>query len=191
MSKYALWLIAVALAVTAGPARTATAAYVIEPTATVVSFEVRNLGFARQRGEFDAVTGKVALDSQARTGSVDIIVNARSVRTGNAATGEFLRGRSFLDVERFSQIVYRGSRVIFEQGKPLRIEGELTLLGVTRAVSLVVSNFECRTGAAGASRCVLEAAAGFKRSQFGMNRYMTLVSDDVRLAIRGVTIEDL
>jgi polyisoprenoid-binding protein YceI len=191
MSKSVLWFIAAAFAGIAAVARSAPAAYLIEPTHTVVSFEVRNLGFARQRGLFDAVSGKVSLDSQAHTGSVDIVVDAKSVQTDNAAASAFLRGQSFLDVERFTQIVYRAGQVIYEQGQPVRIEGELTLLGVTRAVSLAVSNFQCRADAVGATRCVLEAAASFKRSQFGMNRFLTLVSDDVRLAVHGVTNEDL
>ncbi len=157
-------------------------AYTIEPTRTVVTFEVTNLGIAKRRGVFGGVSGTVVLDNQAGNGSVDIVVNARSVRAGDAATQTFVRGKSFLNVEHYSEISYKATRVIFLGGKPSRIDGELTLLGVTKAVSLTVSDYEC------ADACTLDAATTFRRSEFGMNHYLTFVSDDVTLTIHGVTV---
>jgi polyisoprenoid-binding protein YceI len=148
----------------------------------VVSFEVTNLGIAKRQGVFKDVTGTVLLDPQGGNGSIDIVVNARSIKTGDAATQAFVRGKSFLNVDEYSEIAYRAERVVFADGKPVRIEGKLTLLGVTKDVSLAVSGYECSDTA----QCVLDAAATFKRSEFGMNRYLALVSDSVRLAIHGV-----
>jgi len=182
-----LLLLAAAIAASVPYAQSAPRAYAIEPAHTLVSFEVRNLGISKQRGLFDEVAGQVLLDAQAGNGAVDIVVNARSVETNNAATRAFLRGKSFLNVEQFSAIVYRAGRVIFERDKPVRIDGQLTLLGVTKPVSLSISGYACENDSSGSSRCILDAAATFRRSDFGMNHYMTLVSDDVRLAIHGVT----
>jgi len=182
---------ALLLAGNAPCAQSAPQAYAIEPAHTVVSFEVRNLGIAKRRGLFDSVSGRVLLDAQAGNGSVDIVVNALSVATGDPATRTFLRGKSFLNVEQYSQIIYKAGRVAFEQGRPVRIDGELTLLGVTKSVSLSISGYTCEGGPSGASRCVLDAATTFRRSDFGMNHYMTLVSDDVRLAIHSVTTGEL
>jgi polyisoprenoid-binding protein YceI len=81
-------------------------AYSIEPAHTVVSFEVTNLGIAKRRGVFNQVAGLILLDPQLGSGSIDIRVNAQSIHTGNAATQAFVRGKSFLDVEEFSQIAY-------------------------------------------------------------------------------------
>jgi len=53
---------------------------------------------------------------------------------------------------------------------------------VTKDVSFTVSGYECGDTA----QCVLDATATFRRSEFGMNRYLTLVSDSVRLVIHGV-----
>src|SRR4051794_2498334 len=103
-------------------AQSAPRTYAIEPAHTVVSFEVRNLGIARRRGLFADVSGRVLLDAQAGNGAVDIVVNARSVETSDVATRMFLRGKSFLNVEQFSEILYKAGRVTFEQGKPVRIE---------------------------------------------------------------------
>jgi polyisoprenoid-binding protein YceI len=186
--KQLIWLSAAALLAGNAPyAPAAPQAYAIEPARTVVSFEVRNLGIAKRRGLFGSVSGRVLLDAQAGNGSIDIVVNAQSVETSDPATRAFLRGRSFLNVEQYSQIIYRAERVVFEQDRPVRIDGELTLLGVTKSVSLLISGYTCEGGPSGASRCVLDAATTFRRSDFGMNHYMALVSDDVRLAIHGVT----
>jgi polyisoprenoid-binding protein YceI len=189
--KQLTWLGTALVAAGMPYAQSAPRAYAIEPAHTVVSFEVRHLGIAKQRGLFDSVSGQVLLDAQADNGSVEIVVNARSVETGNTATRTFLRGKSFLNVEEFSEIIYKAGRVIFEQHKPVRIEGELTLLGVSRAVSLSISGYTCEDDSSGSNRCVLDAATTFKRSEFGMNHYMALVSDDVRLAIHGVTTRAL
>jgi len=164
--------------------------YAIEPTRTVVTFEVT--GIAQQRGVFDSVSGRVLLDPTAGTGTVDIVVNAQSVRTSHAAAETILRGKSFLNIERYSEIDYRAGRVAFVRGKPSRIEGELTLLGITKPVPLSISNYTCADEAApddtSSKPCVLDAIATFKRSEFGMRRYMAFVGDNVTLVIHSVTM---
>jgi polyisoprenoid-binding protein YceI len=169
------------MAITPVCAHSAERAYAIEPARTVVTFEVNNLGIVKRRGVFAAVSGTVVLDNQTGNGSMNILVDARSVRASDAATQTFVRGKSFLDVDHHSEIVYKADRVVFLDGKPSRIDGELTLLGVTKTVSLSVSDYHC------AGECTLDAATTFRRSEFGMNHYMRLVSDDVTLAIHGVT----
>jgi polyisoprenoid-binding protein YceI len=189
MFKQMLWLCAsLGAAVVPVPGQSASRDYAIEPAHTVVSFEVSNLGIVKRRGVFDDVTGTVSLDPQGGNGSVDIIVNARSIHAGDAATQAFVRGESFLNVEQYSEIVYRAERVVFADGKPSRIEGKLTLLGVTKDVSLAVSNYKCGDEQPSKDAlCVIDADTSFQRSEFGMNRYLALVSDKVRLAIHGVT----
>ena len=129
-----IWIAIAAFALAAPHAQSAPRAYAIEPAHTVVSFEVRNFGIAKRRGQFDAVSGNVLLDAQAGYGSIDIVVNARFVEASDPATQAFLRGKSFLNVDLYSEIVYKAERVIFANEKPVRVEGELTLLGVTRSV---------------------------------------------------------
>jgi polyisoprenoid-binding protein YceI len=178
-----IWLTGIfVFAAMAGTPRVQAAAaeYTIDPTRTVVSFEVRNLaGIASQRGTFNGTTGSVALDAEDRTGRVDIVIDARSLEAGNAAVERFLRGESLLNVDEYPQITFTAARVLFENGAPRRIEGELTLRGVTRALALTVTDYGCRR-----ARCTLTAVANFKRSEFGMTRYRTFTSDEVTLAIR-------
>jgi polyisoprenoid-binding protein YceI len=179
--KQALWLGLAAMAIAAPCAHPAEPQdYSIEPSHTVVTFQVRNLGIAKRRGVFNVVAGRVLLDPKAGDGSVEIVVNAESVQAGDPATQTFVRGKSFLNVDRYSEITYKADHIVFAGTKPTRVEGRLTLLGVTRTVPLTISEYRCAD-----QKCVLEAVATFRRSEFGMNHYLALVSDDVRLEIHG------
>lgn len=161
--------------------------YTIDPSQTTVSFEVRKLGLSRQSGEFNSVAGTVAFDAEAGDGSIHIAVDTRSIRAGSEMAEKFLRGPSVLNVEEYGEIEYRAERIVFVDGKPDRIDGELTLLGVMRAVSLKVTGYTCPASATSAHRCTLDATAVFRRSDFGMTSYMAVISDEVKLAIHGVT----
>jgi polyisoprenoid-binding protein YceI len=157
--------------------------FTLDPSRTVVAFEMRSMG-TLQRGEFRHTAGTVMLDSAEERGELDIVIDARSLQARNQATTRFVRGPSMLDTAAHPQIAYRAQRILFSQGKPARIDGELTLLGVTRAVPLQVSSYDCED-----ERCAIVATAHVKRSAFGMTRYMLFASDDVKLAIQaeGVT----
>jgi polyisoprenoid-binding protein YceI len=164
--------------------------YALDPQRTVVSFEMRGLG-TTQRGEFTRAAGSVMLDSAAQRGEVDIVIDARSLEAGNAAMGKFVRGPSMLNTAAHPEIAYKAQRIVFSEGRPARIEGELTLLGITRSVALEISRYVCTTGHAPDERCSIIATAGFKRSAFGMTRYRMFASDDVQLTIHaeGVSSE--
>jgi polyisoprenoid-binding protein YceI len=155
--------------------------FTLDPSRTLVSFEMRSLG-TTQRGEFDRAAGTVTLDSAEARGELDIVIDARSLKAGSAATAKFVRGPSMLNTAVHPEIAYRAHRIVFAADRPVRIDGELTLLGVTRAVALDVSSYDC-TGRVD-QRCTIVATASLKRSAFGMTRYMLFASDDVKLAIQ-------
>jgi polyisoprenoid-binding protein YceI len=155
--------------------------FTLDPSRTLVSFEMRSMG-TTQRGEFSRTAGTVMLDSTEERGELDIVIDARSLTAGSEATARFVRGPSMLNTAAHPEIAYRAQHIVFAAGRPIRIEGELTLLGITRAVALDVSNYDC----SGESdrRCTILATARLKRSAFGMTRYMMFASDDVKLAIQ-------
>jgi polyisoprenoid-binding protein YceI len=167
-------------------ARASPREYAIDPAQTVVSFEVRKLGISRQSGEFNSVAGTVALDAESGGGSMNIAVDTRSIRAGSAMAEKFLRGPSVLNVEQYNEIAYRAAHVVYVKGKPGRIDGELTLLGVTRPVSLTIVDYSCPDAPGREQRCKLDATAVFRRSDFGMTGYMAIISDEVKLEIHGV-----
>ena len=166
------------------PSAHATAAeYAIDAQRTVVTFETRNLGFLRYRGSFGSTSGTVKLDPQAGAGSVDIVVDARSLSADSRAMEQFMRGSGLLDVERFPRIAYAADRIEFVDGTPDRIVGALTLLGVTRRVTLAITYNDCLLRGAAATHCTMIATATFRRSDFGMTAWRALASDEVKLVV--------
>jgi polyisoprenoid-binding protein YceI len=155
--------------------------FTLDPSRTLVSFEMRSMG-TTQRGEFRRAAGTVMLDSAEERGELDIVIDARSLEAGSAATAKFVRGPSMLNTAVHPEIAYRAQRIVFSEGRPARIEGELTLLGVTRSVALDVASYDC--AGQGDQRCAIVATTNVKRSAFGMTRYMMFASDDVKLAIQ-------
>jgi polyisoprenoid-binding protein YceI len=190
MAHKAVWLTILFLAapLSWNAARASSAEYTIDPDHTVVSFEVKRLGLSRQSGKFSSVAGTIAMDAEARNGFIDIAVDTRSVRADSETMENFLRGPGVLNVEQFAEIAYKAQHVVFAaDGKPERIDGQLTLLGVTRPLMLIVERYTCvQARTPDQKSCKLDAMATFKRSEFGMNRYLALVSDEVKLAIHGV-----
>jgi polyisoprenoid-binding protein YceI len=156
--------------------------FTLDPTRTLVSFEMRSLG-TTQRGEFNRAAGTVRLDSTAARGELDIVIDARSLKAGSEATAKFVRGPSMLNTAVHREIAYQAQHILFSGDRPVRIDGELTLLGITRSVALEVSRYDCTDDSARGQRCTIVATASVKRSAFGMTRYMMFASDEVRLAI--------
>jgi polyisoprenoid-binding protein YceI len=158
--------------------------YAIDSSATVVGFEVRSLGIFRQYGRFGASFGSVSLDPQAAAGTLDVVVDARTVQADSDAMLRIMRGARFLNVEKFPEISFKAEQLNFGDGKPIRVEGQLTLLGATHPVPLKVTNYHCAPPADGAvRRCMLDATAIFKRSEFGMTGSMALAGNKIRLSI--------
>jgi polyisoprenoid-binding protein YceI len=169
--------------------RAAATEFTLDPGSTVVAFEMRSMG-TLQRGEFRHTAGTVTLDSAEERGELAIVIDARSLQASNAATTKFVRGPSMLDTEAHPEIAYRAQHIVFSQGKPARIEGELTLLGVTKSVPLHVASYDCDDESGAVDRCAIVATANVKRSEFGMTRYMLFASDDVKLAIQAHAVRE-
>jgi polyisoprenoid-binding protein YceI len=170
----------------------AAAEYTIDSARTVVWFEMHGFG-SRQQGKFGGIEGTVVLDPEANGGRVAIVIDARSLEANSEVVEKMARGPAMLNVGVHRQIAYSAERVRFAGGEPELIEGELTMLGVTRVVPLAVTSYGCtKEVMSGAQRCTMVATASFKRSDFGMTRYRALASDDVQLAIQaeGVQLTD-
>ena len=177
----------IALAIAAGISSAAFAApetYTIEGTHTLPRFEYSHLGYSVQLSRFDKTTGTVTLDRAAKTGSVDIAIDARSVDTGYALFNEHLQGEDFFDTARYPTITYQSTAVRFDGDKPVAVEGNLTIKGITRPVTLILSSFQTmphpilKKDALGAN-----ASARIKRSEFNAGKYVPNVGDDVTLSI--------
>ena len=150
--------------------RAGPATYVIDPAHTYPSFEADHFGgLSTWRGKFDRTSGKVTLDKAAGTGSVDITVDATSVDFGLDALNEKARSNELFDVAKYPTAIYRGTLAGFANGAPTKVEGSLTLHGVTRPLELTIKSFKCVPHPLYKRElCGADAYATFKRDAFGI-----------------------
>lgn len=158
--------------------------YNIEQNHTKPRFEYNHLGYSQQLSRFDTVDGTITIDRVAKTGSVNITIDAKSVNTGSTLFNGHIQGEDFFDTAKYPTITYKSSKLNFEGDKVASVEGELTIKGVTKPVTLTVVSFQCmphpmlKKDACGAT-----ATAKVKRSDFNMGKYAPYVSDEVTLTI--------
>lgn len=173
------------LATAASPALALPASYTPDPTHTYAYFEVGHLGYSVQRGRFEQVSGKIRLDGAAQQGALDIVINAASVSTGFAKRDEQLRGEEFFNVTRFPTLTFRATDMKFVGERPISAKGVLTILGVGKPVELKISQFFCAPHPMTKKEmCGAEANVSVKRSEFGMNRYLPGIGDEVKIAVQ-------
>lgn len=151
--------------VAAAPAR-----YEIDSKHTYPSFEADHFGgVSVWRGKFNKTSGTIDIDREAGTGKVDVIIDLGSVNTGNPDLDAHLRKADFFDVEKFPSATFKGTLNKFKEGMPTEVQGELTLRGVTRPVTLTIRSFKCIPHPMGKRElCGADAVGVIDREQFGI-----------------------
>jgi len=160
----------VALLAANGLAAAATVNYEIDPEHTYPSFEADHMaGLSVWRGKFNRSSGKVALDKAAGTGSVDVVIDVASVDFGHDVLDEHARGAELFDVAKYPQATYTGRLEDFVDGKPTRVDGTLTLHGVSHPLTLTINSFKCMPHPMLKREvCGADALATIQRDEFGM-----------------------
>jgi polyisoprenoid-binding protein YceI len=179
-----LSLTAAFAAAVAAPALAAPETYVIDGSHTLPRFSYSHLGYSTQLSRFDKTTGKITYDKIAKTGSVDITIDTKSVNTGSSVFNEHIQGADFFDTAKYPTATFKSTKVNFDGDKPSTIEGNLTIKGVTKPVVLKVTSFQAmphpmlKKDAIGANATVI-----IKRSEFNAGKYAPYVSDEVTIDI--------
>lgn len=184
MNKLTKLSAAFIFAAAASSAMAAPETYVIDGGHTFPRFSYSHLGFSTQLSHFNKTTGKVVFDKAAKTGSVDIVIDTKSVDTGFATFNDHIQGEDFLDTAKYPSATFKSTKVIFEGDKPAKIEGNLTIKGVTKPVTLTVTSFLAmphpmqKKDAIGANAFTM-----IKRTEFNAGKYAPNVGDEVRIDI--------
>lgn len=159
--------------------------YTIDPTHTYPNFEADHMGISVWRGKFTRTSGDITLDPAAKTGSMNIKIDAASMDFGNEALNKRTKAADFFDTEKFPEAIYKGTSVKFDGDKPVSVDGEFTLHGVTKPLTLTINKFTCVTdGLTKRQRCGADASAEFSRADFGLNYGIPKFSPQVKLAIQ-------
>ena len=155
------------------------AAWRIEPARTHIGFVVDAVGFPRTRGEFHVFNGRLSLDFDRPAASrVAFTVRADSIEVGSSSFNDTLRGSNFLDAQRFPDIRFESTRVEKRDESTVDLIGDLTLLGVTRPLTV-----EVEVKRLGGARLAFVARARIDRLAYGMNSGFPIISRDVELTV--------
>jgi polyisoprenoid-binding protein YceI len=150
--------------------------YNIDPSHTFPSFEVDHTGGTSVwRGKFNTTAGTVALDKAAQTGTVSVTIDTASIDFGHEGLNNHVTGKerpdpTMLDVAQFPKATYEGRLTTWVNGAPTKVEGNLTLHGVTKPVNLEIRSFKCAPARQGGGEtCGADAYAEFSRADFGVS----------------------
>ena len=172
------------IAQTAAPAVPA-GTYKVESHHTQAIFAINHMGFNEFYGTIPNATGMLVFDpANAAADKLDVTLPVAEISTTNSVLDGELKDPSWLDAAKYPQIHFTATKVTQTGARTARIDGNLTLHGVTRPIAL-----DATFGGAGTNVMSKAFTIGFsatgtiKRSDFGVTKYVPLIGDEVKLTI--------
>lgn len=145
--------------------------YKLDPSHTYPSFAADHMGgLSVWRGKFTATSGTVVYDKEAKSGSLDIMVDMSSVDFGMPKLNEHAKSAEIFDVAKFPTATFSGKFTKFNGASPTEASGTFTLHGVSKPLNLMINSFLCKPNPMSKKEvCGADASATFNRSDFGVN----------------------
>jgi polyisoprenoid-binding protein YceI len=158
--------------------------YTIDPNHTSATFSFQHLGFSTFYGKIPAARGTIVLDREQKTGSADITFEIDDISTGVDKFDDHLESADFFDEDKYPTATFKASQITFKGDEPSELTGDLTIKGNTKPVTLKITSFNCGDHPMTKEpACGANATAKIKRSDFGLDKYVPAVSDEVELII--------
>jgi polyisoprenoid-binding protein YceI len=144
--------------------------YEIDPAHTYPSFEADHSGgVSMWRGKFNSSAGKITLDKEAGAGTVEVTIDMKSIDFGHQGLNDHANTPDIFDTAKYPTATYSGKLAGFRNGAPTTVEGNLTMHGVTKPVTLTVNSFKCAPHRSGREVCGADASATINREDWGVN----------------------
>lgn len=164
--------------------RVAAGTYMVDTRHAQVQWSVNHFGFNDYFGIFGQPTGSLTIDpAKPNEAKVSVSIPVSELATSSAELTKYMQTPDFLDAAKFPAATFESTKVV-ATGNTAKVTGNLTLLGVTKPVTL-----DATFTGAGSNPMSKKATVGFhgettiKRSDFGMTKFLPLVGDDVKIAI--------
>ena len=185
MSRQSGALMIALLAMVAVCADAAEENYVTDPVHSEPAYEIRHTIFSTQRGEFTKSTAKIMLDREAKKGSIEVAIDTTSVRSHDPRLDNILKGEDYFNVAKYPTMTFKSTALHFDGDRLTGVDGELTMIGVTKPVTLKVTDFQCGDNPFNKKpMCGAEVTTTIKRSDWGMKTGIGRSSgDDVKITI--------
>tara|TARA_B100001989_G_scaffold246381_2_gene217215 strand:+ start:779 stop:1402 length:624 start_codon:yes stop_codon:yes gene_type:complete len=199
MKKLILTIMAILCGATASPAfaedtKTGPEHYEFDTVHTQIIFFVDHVGFSKSEGEFTDFGGHYILDRKnPENSSVEVTIDTASIDMDDEKWDAHMKNEDFFNVEKFPEMTFKSTGVNVTGDNTAEITGDLTLLGVTKPVTLnVTHNKSDKHPFSGKFVSGFSATANLKRSEFGMNYGLPAIGDDVeiRIEVEGIRKEE-
>lgn len=165
--------------------------YEFDPAHTSILYFVEHMGLSEMQGEFHGFTGTLLIDrDDLAKSSVDVAIDAAGVDMDNDKLNEHLKTKDFFNVAVHPKLTFKSTKVETKGENALAVTGDLTLLGVTKPVTLAVTLKQVDAHPfAGRPAVGIHAEATILRSDFGMNYIVGPVADVVKIRIDSEAIQ--
>lgn len=160
--------------------------YALDPAHTQTIFTINHLGFSTITGAVHDLKGTLILDTaRPEKSTVEVTMAADSVDTGFADRDKALEGPMFFNVAQFPTMTFKSTHIKKTGAKTADIQGDFTLLGVTKSLTLktTFNRMAADTTGTNVFKAGFTATTTIKRSDFGMKAYVPYVGDDVNVTI--------
>jgi polyisoprenoid-binding protein YceI len=142
----------------------------IDPAHATAEFKVKHMMIANVRGHFSKITGVLShAEGDPTKSSVEATIEAGSIETREPQRDAHLKSEDFLHVEKFPTLSFKSSNIKVAGDGELKVEGDLTIRGVTRKVTFVVEGPTPPTKDPwGNARMAISATTKINRKDFGL-----------------------
>lgn len=159
--------------------------YHFDKTHTNIMWFANHIGFSKSMGQFMEFDGQVILDhDRPELSCVTVTLKTASIMTGQEKFDAHLKSSDFFDVENFPTATFISRKVSLLENNKASVEGDFTLLGVTRPLTLKIRlNKRAMDIQTNKFRAGFTASTTVKRSKWGMKKYLPFVGDNVKIRI--------
>lgn len=175
-------VLAVALASSSGLSAARADNYEIDLMHSAVTFKISHLGLSWVHGRFNEFSGNFTIDADPAKTSFALNIKPESVDTGNAKRDGHLRSPDFFNVKQFPALTFKSTAVkAVKDG--FEVTGDLTLHGATKSITFTLLGGRKAEFPRGVQRTGYSTELAIKRSDFGMDKMLEAIGDEVRIAI--------
>lgn len=159
--------------------------YQFDPMHTYVLWHINHFGFSIQTGKFTMVDGSLVVDEKKPQNSqVNVTIPMQNIATGIPKLDEHLASDDFFNVKKYPTAVFKSTKVEVTGKDKGKVYGTLTLLGVTKPVILNVKLLKSGIQPMKNKKSLgFTATTSFKRSEFGLDKYLPALGDEVQIEI--------